>query len=653
MFRLALIIITFLSLTSLTAQRARVAGDWVKSATAHINNDKFEAARKDLNSAISEKEDFAIAHRLLGFVQVKLGNWEKAAKSYERLFQLNPLLSRAAYFEYGLTQLKLNNYDKAYEYFDVYKNTQPHTYKTEESDLDRIYDVQIEREWRNAAFAKEAYQSVSERPENLGAAVNSSADEYMPSLSADGRTLLFTQKSEDENIFMAQLERNGDWGGAFPLKSVNTTVNEGMARFNTCGTELLYAGCQRESSPGGCDLYTIPWDYKQAAMPEDDVHAEVLIKGGNINTKSWDSQPSISCDGNTLYFASSREGGVGGTDIWKSTRSASGVWSEAVNLGPTVNTPYDEEAPYIANDGITLYFASDGHVGFGEADIFKTIFKDSAWTVPFNLGSSVNSAFREAGFCLSYEENEALFASAREGGEGGLDLYRVGLARESSPAVSTVMVRGTVMSWDRKVLDAKVRVKQQGNLIRQITSDKTTGNFFLCLPNDNIYSFIVDKKSYDTYINAMLFKRPSDSPFLDINIVMPEPGGKSKTEFPVDTNKIEKKKRDAFLSVGTTSVFFETGKSTMNKPERDKLQSLFSRFANPETVSVKIVGYADENGGGDLNVNLSKLRADEVRLYFELLGVNPASISVDGKGEDAAAVGAAQKRRVEVYITQE
>ncbi|MBK7872164.1 MAG: PD40 domain-containing protein [Saprospiraceae bacterium] len=140
---------------------------------------------------------------------------------------------------------------------------------------------------------------------------------------------------------------------------------------------------------------------------------------------------AVSCDGSTLYFTSDREGGLGGTDIWVSKRNLDGNWSEPENLKFPINTPSYEESPFITNDGQTLYFSSDGHLGLGDQDIFMSrIDNEGNWSTPINLGPPVNSAHRELCFILAADGRTGYFASDRPEGFGGLDIYRVSLSSE-------------------------------------------------------------------------------------------------------------------------------------------------------------------------------------------------------------------------------
>ena len=265
-------------------------------------------------------------------------------------------------------------------------------------------------------------------PINLGKNVNSSWDEYHPSLTGDSKEILFTVRhprtpqtickhcKEEEDIF-SSLQRYGIWQPRTRLKEpVNSGHNDGAQCISPDGKYLFFTICNAESGYGSCDIY---WSKR-----ERNVWTKPKNCGAKVNTKYWESQPSLAADGKTLYFASNRPGGQGSMDIWKTEMVAEGVFSEPVNLGATINTPYDELSPFIHFDQKTLYFSSDGHLGMGGKDLFYTkIQPDSTWSEPVNLGYPINSYQDESGIVLNAQGNVAYFTSGRLGGFGGLDLY--------------------------------------------------------------------------------------------------------------------------------------------------------------------------------------------------------------------------------------
>ena len=265
-------------------------------------------------------------------------------------------------------------------------------------------------------------------PINLGANVNSEWDEYHPYITGNSREMLFTVRrprdyetvckncKTEEDIF-SSLQQNGIWQPRTRLeKPVNTGNNEGAQCISSNGNYLFFTICGAGSGYGSCDIF---WSKR-----EETGWSEPKNCGSKVNTKYWESQPSISADGKTLYFTSNRPGGQGGMDIWKCNIISEGIFSDPVNLGNVINTPYDELSPFIHFDQKTLYFSSDGHLGMGGKDLFYSKLQpDGTWSQPVNLGYPINSYRDESGICINAQGNVAYFASNRTGGFGGLDIY--------------------------------------------------------------------------------------------------------------------------------------------------------------------------------------------------------------------------------------
>jgi len=265
-------------------------------------------------------------------------------------------------------------------------------------------------------------------PINLGKNVNSEWDEYHPSLTGDSKEMMFTvRRPRDENTVCKHCKQeediynsfqiNGIWQKSTKLKKpINTGNNEGAQCISPDGKYLFFTICNAESGYGSCDIYWSKREGNNWSKPKN--------CGSKVNTKYWESQPSISADGKTIYFTSNRPGGYGGMDIWKTEMISEGVFSDPENLGDVINTPYDEVSPFIHFDQKTLYFSSNGHLGMGGKDLFYAkIQSDGNWGKPVNLGYPINSYQDESGIFINAQGNAAYFASDRPGGYGGLDIY--------------------------------------------------------------------------------------------------------------------------------------------------------------------------------------------------------------------------------------
>jgi len=282
-------------------------------------------------------------------------------------------------------------------------------------------------------------------PINLGKNVNSEWDEYHPSLTADSKEMMFTvRRPRDENTLCKHckqeediynsLQYNGMWQNRTKLENpINTGYNEGAQCISHDGKYLFFTICNAESGYGSCDIY---WSKR-----EGNLWSKPKNCGSQINTRYWESQPSMAADGRTIYFTSNRPGGYGGMDIWKTEMISEGVFSDPVNLGNVINTPFDELSPFIHFDQKTLYFSSDGHLGMGGKDLFYAkLQSDSTWSTPVNLGYPINSYQDESGIFINAQGNAAYFASNRPGGYGGLDIYCFELEESLRPEPVLIIV---------------------------------------------------------------------------------------------------------------------------------------------------------------------------------------------------------------------
>lgn len=333
------------------------------------------------------------------------------------------------------SEMVLHNYQKAYEillktYQNNCKNSSNSNYSncsflTSKIDQCSFGITQINNP--NSMF-----------PVNLGKNVNSAWNEYHPSLTGNSKHLLYTVRKpsdstttclhckEEEDIYLS-VQEIGIWQARSALpKPIKTGNNEGAQCISADGNYLFLTICTPDMGFGSCDIY---W-----SKLIDNEWTNPINCGVNVNSRYWESQPSLQADGKTLYFCSNRPGGIGGIDLWKTVMISEGVFSEPVNLGTTINTPFDELSPFIHFDQKTLYFASDGHLGMGGTDLFFAKKKgENSWSKPTNLGYPINSYQNESGIFINAQGNAAYFSSNRSGGFGGLDLYCFELAETLRP----------------------------------------------------------------------------------------------------------------------------------------------------------------------------------------------------------------------------
>lgn len=631
-----LILFFVLFFLPLSAQKAK---EFVKDAEIAINKQDYASARLSLESAIRAKKKFPIAYRLLGVVESRLGNFVAATAAYEELFRLQPEFSKAAYFEAGQAYMKQYDYNAALRCFQRYKTAENRDFMTDEQTTQIGYDMLLLREMNSCLFGQSVdFAAKVEEASNMGNDINSKFDEYLPTLTSDGNLLIYTSDQGGENILVARKKDDKSWTASKSIgKSINTNRNEGMAKLTVCGRTLYFSACGWEKGMGGCDIFKASFDYDEATGYD-------VIPVKELSSKQWDSQPSISCDGKHIYFASNREGGQGGTDIWTSTIDKNGNWSVPVNMGPTINTAADEEAPYIAPDGITLYFSSDGHPGFGEMDIFRSVKTAGVWSQPSNLGRTFNTPFREAGIVVSPDYNRAYFASARQGGKGGLDIYEAPISAAQAPQVDNVLIDGYIFDITTGEPISGVTVKIGTAMGREVLVTDAAGRFFICLPNQKTYSYILEKADYENHIGAELFQRTPQSPSQRIEVAMTAILKKTEAKVEPTTAPTTRVRKNL-------SVYFESGKHELTDVQKEQIKQLFAQYPDKTNLKVRVTGFADDIGNKEFNQSLSEKRASFVARYIEQLQVPKDQVIYDGQGVIDSNIAKHQKRRVEIVIS--
>lgn len=276
---------------------------------------------------------------------------------------------------------------------------------------------------------------------NLGDSINTKENEYLPSLSLDESTLVFTRNVKgNEDFFIAKKDSNQVWHKAFNMGyPPNTNLPDGGAKLSADGNYLFYTRCDMRSPDGirggGCDIVF--------SFREDSSWSPPQYFGYTINTTAYEGQPCINSDNTTLYFVSNREGGYGGMDIWMS-KFVKGVWEKPENLGPTINTAKDETSPFIHPDDETLYFSSNGHPGLGQSDLFiSRKNKNGIWQTPVNLGAPINSEGFEGAVVIDAKGKKGYFATERNDSRGGLDIYTFDVYSAIKPT-PTICLKGFV-----------------------------------------------------------------------------------------------------------------------------------------------------------------------------------------------------------------
>lgn len=409
------------------------------------------------------------------------------------------------YFFLGKLYALDMQFDKAIDWFNKYryfitKYYSPEFY-TDQSKDGMLFE--IDRQIEVCYNAKKLIANpLNVKTENLGPAVNSEYDDYSPVLSGDGKTMFFTSRKlgstggmvDDlgkyfEDIYVSQYnDIKGYWE---PSKSIGTNINTNTHEATTSlshdgKTLMLYHDENANGNVFYCEF-------------KDDVWSSPISFGPYINKPSWETHACLSPNNSTLYFVSDRKGGYGGRDIWASERLANGTWAEPQNLGPKINTEYDEEAPFILNDGVTLFFASQGHESMGGYDIFMSTLHTGVWTDPENMGYPINTPDDDI-FLFPLNDGKTYYYSSKaRGGYGGQDIYKMTVIQ---PLKEFCTLRGIVFdAASYKPLSGRIEIKdaETGRVISMATSRQINGEYHIMLPISKKYTITVTADNYETY----------------------------------------------------------------------------------------------------------------------------------------------------------
>jgi outer membrane protein OmpA-like peptidoglycan-associated protein len=588
----------------------------------------------------------------------------KAAKYISKAYRLNPKINDEIDYHLGIAFQNTNEFKKAIEHFEQFKKIK--------KNLAAIADKKIE-ECRIADSLSNYELNVI--IENAGVRVNTSFHDYAPIISGDGTTLIFTSNRTEnekeakegtnyEDIYISRKPGN-EWEQTKKISSnINNIYNDAAASLAPDGKTLfLYY------EEGAGDIYVSRLEGNDWTKPTP------LNK--NINTQQfWETSASMSADGKKLYFASNRSGGVGELDLYVSELDSKGSWGKAVNLGPAINTPENEDSPFIHPDGVTLYFSSDGHPCLGNSDIFVSELRDGKWRKPENLGWPINTWEYDGFFTISADKKKGYYSTLKEGGLGDADIYSITfLEPKFKPKPKPVVVVATPVAEEKKpkpkntdfvdpsiqqrrnekvvsVLKGKVIDENTAEplgatislvnnetkqILSKITVDSLTGDFELVIPHGGNYGVMTERQGY--LFNSINFNLPKFAEYqeIDTHIIMVKAEVGSKTVLK--------------------NIFFDVGKSDLKTESLSEIGKIEELLATNADLKVQINGHTDNTGNAASNKALSLKRASAVVDYLVSHGVQSSRLSAKGFGSERPIVsnddeesGREINRRTEIEI---
>jgi outer membrane protein OmpA-like peptidoglycan-associated protein/tetratricopeptide (TPR) repeat protein len=599
-------------------------------AIIEARNENYARAIRLINEAIKTESAFVDAYLSLGGIYANLRNYTQSVTNFEKAFSLDSVYSRDYNLPYSISLAGTGKFPQALAAVNKFLQSRSLNDRSMKAGQYRkkTYEFAIEYD-RTHPQNKDYNFSLH----NLGDSINTADLEYFPSLTIDGKKLIFTRRIKRNEDFYESDLVNGKWSTAHYLEGdINTPeYNEGAQNVSQDGQWLVFTGCNMPNGLGSCDIFISYLTRNGWSKPQN--------LGKSINSEFWESSPCLSPDKKDLYFSSDVPGGYGGKDIWVSHRQPDGRWGEAINAGKEINTAGDETCPFIHADNKTLYFNSTGHAGYSDKpDLFISRRQaDKKWGPAENLGYPINTIDDEGSMIVSSDGKTAYYSSDKEDSKGGLDIYTFELRQDLRP-LRTLWVKGKV--YDKKTKEGLPSTVELADVntrtvISRIQTDEE-GNYLSTLPVGNEYAFNVSRKGYLFYSEHFDLSKPDNDSVFVANIPLQ----------PIEAN----------ASIVLKNVFFDTKKTELKPASIVELDNVVRLMNDNPKLVIQIAGYTDNVGKPADNLVLSNGRAASVVNYLVSKGVKKVRLKAKGFGETHPVVdnkteqGRATNRRTELRV---
>jgi outer membrane protein OmpA-like peptidoglycan-associated protein/tetratricopeptide (TPR) repeat protein len=625
-------------------------------------------AKGDFNTSLELYRQAEVLQPTNPSVQLKIGLTYLSTTSFKykalpylkKAFAANPTIDPLIDYYLGAAYQVTHEFAKAREHYELFKKKNKR--------MSDIAQHKIDECIRGDSLVTNATEAIIE---NVGKTINSTHHDYAPLLYPEGEAMIFTSNREAppspdrpkppmnfEDIYISN--RNDEhWSAPKHLSpDVNVEQHDAGASISHDGRFLfLYY------EEGYGDIYI--------SEKIDGAWQKPVALNENINTINWETSACLSADGRKLYFSSNRPGGYGELDIWMSTKDGKGEWGKPINLGPNVNTPGNEDSPFIHHDGVTLYFGSDAHPGLGNTDIFRSEFREGKWQAPINMGYPVNSADYDNYFVISKDKKDGYFSSVREDGLGETDIYFIHFLDPKPKEVvviAPVVIEQPVIEKEKDFVDPIVQLQkdlkigtvlkgkvidattaqplaarmtltdnEKNIVLAVINSDPKTGDFEMFIPHGGNYGVSTEMEGY--LFNSINFNLPAFSEMqeIDTHIIM--------------------EKAEVGSKVVLKNIFFDTGKADLKQESVAELETMRKLLEKNANLKVQINGHTDNVGEATYNKGLSLKRARSVVDYLIRNGVDVNRLAAIGFGEERPLVsnddetgGREINRRTEIEI---
>ena len=481
--------------------------------------------------------------------------------------------------------------------------------------------------------------------EKLPAAINSAVNaQYKPVLNVEGNHMVFTRLVKGQEDFYESRKLEGEWQVATAITELNTSGNEGAHAVSPDGKWMIFTQCQAPNRYKSCDLYIAKSKDGKWVNPQ---YMSI------VNTTSWESEANFSADGNTIYFTSAREGGIGGRDIYYVER-VDGKWSSPKNMGDIINTSKSEESPFLHPDGRTMYFMSNGHPGLGGKDLFITR-KNMAgiWSTPVNMGPAINSSKDEGGLFVDVNGEYAYFSKSekvpRESKSDAYQksditssIYRFKMPDEFRPTPVTFVKLRVKDGQTGEYISTRVSIMEQA-VNKEVYETIPTDGKIVIIERAKKYALTIDKENYIFHSERIDFDEMADK--------------NKPLIYEIDLFPIPKTlTKDTLPPISLNNINFRSGEATLLAGSYYELDKLWKLMFENNAVKILLNGYTDNVGNAEDNVILSRERAEAVASYLQAKDIKRDRITIQAFGEsqplmtNESEVGRAKNRRIEFQV---
>lgn len=596
----ALACITFTLLLSLTSCSTAYK---LKQADKAFSQGAYSKAIDKYRPIITAVPREQQSHVLFNLAEANrfIGNTRQAETYYERIVA-RPSAKPDAYLGLALVEQAQEKYDEAIVSYEKYLTMVP-------QDSMAKQNLEFSKELAdtvNISYTRYLVENVRE--------LNTNKDEFAPVYAEDDYSVIYFTSNRDaalgkkmniitgeksSDIFSMKQNHSGKWERPVPIEGVvNTKAEEGVCCFSNNFRMMYFTQCATKGSKLGCRIYTANFDEESRNWVEVN---ELKLTDSTNNA----AHPCLSEDGTELYFVSDMPGGYGGMDIWMVTRVSDGDgWGEPENLGPTINTSGDEMYPHSRENG-DLYFASNGHPGYGGLDIFKAAKKDiGGWEVT-NMGLPINSAADDFSIVFEREREAGYFASRRRGGRGGDDIYRFVMPESQYIYIASVKYEdgSPVEGANVKIINSLGELKQQ--------KSEADGVFTITLSPETDYLITITKPEYFNQKDKFSTKG------LEGIITL-------RGEFLM---------RSMAQSIELENILYDFGRWELRPESEESLNGLVEILNDNPTISIEIASHSDSRGDSAVNMRISQRRAQSVVDFLIGKGISADRLKAQGYGE--------------------